>query len=282
MWWIWMSLMSALLLGVYDVFKKQSLKKNGVLEVLFATTTLSVIFLFPFFSLGTFPDHLKMMAKAVLVTTSWVSGLAAMKTVPLTTVSTLKGFRPVLVVLFSILLFGERLSLYQWIGVALAITAIFLLGYTSTKEQGGSSYARGFVYAVISVISGAASALYDKHIISGLSPLFVQFWVNVYIALLLLIIILVSRCLLKIPHKKFCWDWRLLLIAVFIVGADMLYFFALKQDGAMLSIVSLLRRLSVAVTFFLSAIIFKERHIKGKSLALALLFSGLVLLVLAS
>ena len=74
----------------------------------------------------------------------------------------------------------------------------------------------------------------------------------------------------------------LLLIAVFIVGADMLYFFALKQEGALLSVISLMRRCSVVVTFVLGAIVFKESKVKEKAVDLAILLAGMGLLLYGS
>ena len=122
--WLWMTLGSALLLGIYDIFKKQALRNNGVLWVLLAATAFSTLFLCPFLTAGPAEDHLKLIFKAVLVTTSWVSGLIGLKLLPITTVSTLKASRPFFVVLFSIVLFDERLNLWQWGGVALALLAL--------------------------------------------------------------------------------------------------------------------------------------------------------------
>ena len=74
--WLWMTLASALMLGIYDVFKKQALKNNGVLWVLLAATALSTLFLCPFLSAGSSQDHLRIVLKAVLVTfSSLVSAL---------------------------------------------------------------------------------------------------------------------------------------------------------------------------------------------------------------
>ena len=122
--WLWMTVGSALLLGFYDVFKKQALRRNGVLWILLGATALSTLFLCPFMSAGTLREHLIIAFKAVLVTTSWVSGMIGLKLLPITTVSTLKASRPFFVVLFSILLFGERLNAWQWGGVVLALLAL--------------------------------------------------------------------------------------------------------------------------------------------------------------
>ncbi|MBQ2229321.1 MAG: hypothetical protein II424_02790, partial [Bacteroidales bacterium] len=81
---------------------------------------------------------------------------------------------------------------------------------------------------------------------------------------------------------KFRWDWTLVLVAVLITGADALYFFALKQPDALLSIISVVRRASVLVTFVLGAIIFHEGNIRAKGLNMLLMAAGVVLLLIGS
>lgn len=283
--WLWMSVCSAVLLGIYDVVKKQSLKRNGVLYVLLGATALSALFLCPFLEAGTPNYHLALIFKAVLVTTSWVSGLLGMKYLPLTTVSTIKASRPVFVVAFSIILFGEKLNVWQWAGVVMVIAALYLLSVSSKKEGIHFTSNKGVACMAVSVLAGAASALYDKHILGNMDmePLFVQSWANVYITALLVICVLV-KALIDGPEKRerFSWDWRLLVIAVFITASDMLYFFSLKDEGAMLSIISMLRRCSVVITFVLGAILFKEKRIKDKAIDLGVLLAGLTLLLFGS
>ena len=280
--WLWMTLGSALMLGIYDVFKKQALKNNSVLWVLLAATALSTLFLSPFLSSGPVEDHLRLVLKAVLVTTSWVSGLIGLKLLPITTVSTLKASRPFFVVLFSIVLFGEQLNGWQWAGVALALLALTLLSGASKKEGIDFSKSKGVAAMAVSILAGVARALYDKKVVASMDPLFLQSWCNFYITVLLALCILVKSLRDKENRERFKWDWMLVVIAVFITGADMLYFFALKQDGALLSVISLMRRCSVVVTFVVGAIVFKEKNLKAKSLDLAILLAGIVCLVLGS
>ena len=151
--WLWLIVISAVLLGFYDVAKKQALKHNDVLWILVCATALTTLFLSPFLKAGPASDHLRLLLKAVLVSLSWVSGLIAMKTLPLTTVSTIKASRPMFVVLFSILLFGERLSLLQWVGVLLVLAALYLLSVSSRKEGIHFTRSKGIAWMVLSVIT---------------------------------------------------------------------------------------------------------------------------------
>ena len=278
--WIWMALASAFLLGFYDVAKKLALKRNDLYWILLVATGLSAVFVSPFLSWGCGADHLRLVFKAILVTSSWVSGMIALQLLPITTVSTFKTSRPMFVVLFSILLFGERLDLLQWCGVAAVLTALWLLSVSSEREGISFKGNRGFWALLLSVITGVASALWDKHILAGMQPLFVQSWTNIYITLMLALLMVLRK--MRGRSDPFRWDWTILLIAVLITGADMLYFFSLKQDGALLSVISLIRRSSVIITFGVGAVLFSEKRIAQKAGVLALMLAGVVLLMLGS
>ncbi|MBR4827073.1 MAG: DMT family transporter [Bacteroidales bacterium] len=318
-----MAVLSAVLLGLYDVAKKKALQKNGVLSVLLVATALSTLFLSPFFRLGPAGDYLRLAFKAVLVTASWISGMVGLKLLPLTTVSTIKGSRPVFVVLLSIIIYGEHLNWMQWCGIALALLALWMLGRSSKSDGTVNARRTGFVWMAVSVATGVASAVYDKHIISGMEPLFVQCWTNLFITVLLAICVGFSllsprssapenfrfapsppaqapgpprSCghgrpqfseteLLPANSEKpvrFQWDWMLLVVAVLVTGADMLYFFALKQPGALLSVISVMRRASVLVTFVFGAILFKEGNLRAKGLNMLLMAAGVILLFIGS
>jgi len=278
--WLTLAIFSALLLGVYDVAKKGALKHNGVLWILFTSTVLATLFLCPFLSHGSISDHLCLVFKAFLVSTSWVTGMLALKMLPITTVSTFKASRPVFVLLFSILIYGEKLNAWQWAGSLLSILAIWMLSLSSKREGISFTRSRGVLYMSLAVFSGVASALWDKHIMGFLEPLFVQSWTNLYISLLLGICLLIQKARGEFSPLK--WDWTLPLIAVIITGADYLYFKALHEPGAMISVISLIRRASVIITFALGAILFKERNLRSKSVSLGVMLLGMILIVIGT
>ncbi len=290
--WTLLAVGSSFLLGLYDAAKKQALKKNGVIVVLLVATALSTLFVSPFLRLGPWEDHLRLAFKALLVTASWISGMVGLKLLPLTTVSMLKGSRPLFVVLFSIVLYGEVLSWMQWAGVLIVLAALYMLGRTSRGDAPAEVRKSGFIWMGISILTGVASALYDKHIMHGMEPLFVQSWTNLYITILLGLALLVWRPRAATAHQGtpfqaerhdeivFQWDWWLVVVAVLITGADALYFFALKQPDALLSVVSVIRRAAVIITFLCGAVFFKEGNLKAKGLNLAVMAAGVVLLLL--
>ncbi len=284
--WIFLIIGSAVLLGLYDVAKKHSLARNDALTVLLCATALSTLFLSPWLVMepGTPEGHLRLVFKAVLVTSSWVSGMLALGLLPITLVSTMKASRPVLVLIFSILLFGEQLNAWQWGGSVLTLVAIFLLSVTGRSDGVHFTRSRGVFLLLLSILAGVASALYDKHILQGLhlTPLFVQSWTNLYITLLLLLWILLRRVFNPGAGKPFRWDWTLVLIAVLISCADALYFFAVSTEGAPLSLISMIRRSSVIVSFAAGAAFFHEKNVGKKTIAMAVMLVAMVLIYIGS
>lgn len=294
--WIWFAVISSVLLGFYDVAKKRSVEGNAVLPVLTIATSISALFFLPVilsseFNLGWFAEgtmfyvtpmsveqHLLVVLKAVIVAATWLFGYLAVKYLPLTIVSPIYALRPVLVLLGSIIIFGERLNVYQWIGVVVAFVAFYMMNRSSHKEGIHFSNNRGIFYLMMAVLLGVGSAFCDKILMRGIQPASVQAWCGLYIALLYGVLMLIIWCP-KRKESKFEWRWSIVLISIFLSIADFCYFNALAQEGALLAVISLIRRGSVIVSFTLGAIFFKERNLRSKALALCVLLVGLYFLL---
>ena len=302
--WLILAFVSATFLGFYDTSKKASLKNNAVLPVLLLNTIFSTIIFSPFlldylggfgWFEGSFLDtepftrqhssgiqpfsetqaHLMVILKAFIVLSSWICGYFGLKHLPLTIVGPINATRPVLVLVGALLLFGERLNIYQWIGVLLAILSIFLMSRAGKKENIDFKSNRWIWCVAMATLMGAISGLYDKHIMKALSPMFVQSWFNFY----QMIIMSVVCGLIWYPtrHKTtpFHWSWAIPLISIFICIGDFAYFTSLNDPDSMISVVSLVRRSSVIISFICGVLIFKERNIKAKVLDLALILLGM-------
>lgn len=293
--WLVLAFVSATFLGFYDTAKKASLKDNAVLPVLLLNTVFSTIIFSPFivdhiggygwFS-GTFLDtasgaenalqaHLMVILKAFIVLSSWICGYFGLKHLPLTIVGPINATRPVLVLLGALLLFGEKLNLCQWAGVVLSLSSIFLMSKAGKKENIDFKSNRWIWCIGAATVMGAVSGLYDKFIMKSLGPMFVQSWFNFY----QMIIMTVICALLWYPKRHqttpFRWTWAIPLISVFICTGDFAYFTSLSDPDSMISVVSLVRRSSVIISFICGVVIFKERNIKAKLLDLALLLAGM-------
>ena len=298
MMWAVLAFASAALLGCYDFFKKVSLKDNSVLAVLFLNTLFSALLFAPFILLsytGVITDghlhvpeagmetHLLLILKAVIVLCSWLFGYLGIKHLPITIVSPIQSTRPVMVLLGALFLFGETLNAYQWIGVAIAIISVFLLSRSGRKEGINFTSNRWVAFVALAAVFGAVSALYDKFLMRSLEPVLVQSWFNVYQCIIMGMTILVLNAIFPSQReRRFYWRWSIPLISLFLGLADFCYFSSLAQDGALIAVVSMIRRGSVVVSFAFGAFLLHEKNLKSKVFDLVLIIIGLFFLYLGS
>ena len=110
----------------------------------------------------------------------------------------------------------------------------------------------------------------------------VQVWFNVYQCFIMSFILL----FLWYPHRKettpFEWRWNIPFISLFLCIADWVYFYALTDPDSMISIVSMIRRSNVLVTFAAGALFFHEKNLKSKVVDLVFVFIGMVFLYLGT
>ena len=301
--WLSFAFLSAVLLGFYDSCKKQALGGNAVIPVLFLNTLFCSLIFVPFIVLsycspvlddsifkvsdyGGWAVQKWILLKSVIVLSSWTLGYYGMKHLPLTIVGPINATRPVLVLLGAMLIFGEKLNCLQWTGVLLAVVSFFMLS-RSGKKEGIDFEHNVWIYAVVgAAILGAVSGLYDKFLMNpnglALDKMAVQSWYNIYQCGMMGVMMM----LIWYPNRRkttpFSWKWSIIFISIFLSVADFVYLYALSMPGAMISIVSMVRRGSVIVSFLFAALVFKEKNLRSKALDLALVLLGMVFLYLGS
>ena len=305
--WLLLAFVSAALLGFYDASKKSALEDNAVLPVLFLNTVFSTFIFSPFIidsisgngwfggtvldaapyaghaeTYSVFHAHLLVIIKSCIVLSSWIFGYFGLKHLPITIVGPINATRPVLVLIGAMIVFGERLHWCQWTGVVLAMISLFMLSRSSKKESVDFAHNKWIFFVALAAVIGAVSGLYDKYIMSELSPMFVQGWYNFYQMAMMAVIV----AILWYPHRAkttpFHWSWAIPLISIFISAADFSYLSALNEEDSMISVVSLIRRSSVLVSFFCGVIIFRERNLKAKALDLLLILTGMIFIYFGS
>lgn len=303
--WLALAFLSAALLGLYDVFKKRALKDNAVLPVLFLNTLFSSLLFLPFIIISHFTGwldgtivyvaeggweiHKFILLKSFVVLSSWVLGYFGIKHLPLTIVGPINATRPVMVLVGAFIVFGERLNLWQWVGVLLAIVSFFLLSRSGRKEGIDFKHNRWIWMVVLSAMMGAISGLYDKYLMApvteggiGLDRMAVQSWYNIYQCFMMGAMLL----LLWWPRRKqttpFSWHWSIICVSIFLSIADFAYFYSLSLPDAMISIVSMVRRGSVLVSFVFGAMLFHEKNLRAKAFDLLLILLGLLFLYIGT
>lgn len=302
--WIAFAFLSAILLGFYDVSKKISLKDNAIIPVLFLNTLFCSLLFVPFIALSgnaigsdaflyvpqtSLHEQVFIMLKAVIVLSSWILGYKAIKHLPLTIVGPINATRPVMVLVGALLLYGERLNLWQWAGVALSIVSFFMLSRSGRKEGIKFSHNKWIAFLIAAAVLGACSGLYDRLILApvsegglGLHRMTVQAYYNFYQSILMFVAMLTMWLPKRRSSTPLKWHWAIPVISIFLSAADLAYFYALTKPDAMIAVVSMIRRGSVVVSFCIGSIFLHEKNLRSKFTDVILILLSMLMLYLGS
>ena len=303
--WLILAFLSATLLGFYDAFKKKALSGNAVIPVLFLNTLFSslifVLFIVTSYTTnaldgtifhvasGGWEVHKYIILKSFIVLSSWTFGYFGMKHLPLTIVGPINATRPVMTLVGAMLVYGEVLNLYQWIGVILAVVSFLMLSKSGKKEGIDFKHDKWIYFIVLAAVLGAISGLYDKYLMAppenggvGLDRMIVQSWYNIYQLVMMGFMMMILWWPARHKTTPFRWHWSIIFISIFLSAADFVYFYALSLPGAMISIVSMVRRGSVIVSFLFGAALFHEKNLKAKFVDLLLVLIGMLFLYFGS
>ncbi len=300
--WVVLSLISAVLLGFYDIFKKRSVVGNAILPVLFYSTMISGLMFVPFVLLShfkpyifegvfmqklfiepmTWQQHLFILGKTAILLCSWMFSYSAMKYLPITVVGPVNQLRPAISVILLFLIFQEKLSWLQWVGLVLAIVSFYLMN-RSGKLEGIKFKSNKWVFMLLaSAVLVALSGVYDKFLLSyidkPMSPSTIQAWYTIYDFIMMAVLF----SFIWLPKRKsqpFEWRWGIVAMTVFVTVADVIYLTGLKQDAAVVVLIPLiLYGVRLVVSFVYGIFGFKEVNIRSKIIPLLMVLAALVCL----
>ena len=298
--WVVLSLVSAVLLGFYDIFKKQTVVNNAIIPVLFYSTLISSLIFLPFVLLSQFKpyvfegdfmqklfiepltlrQHLLVMGKTAIILASWMFSYSAMKHLPITVVGPVNQLRPAISVILLFLIFQEKLTWLQWTGVVLAIVSFYLMN-RSGKLEGIHFKSNKWVYMLLgSAVLVALSGVYDKFLLSkeSISPATIQAWYSIY-DFMMMAIMFFALWFPKRKQQPFEWRWGIVAMAVFVTVADVIYLTGLAQEAAVVVLIPLiLYGVRLVVSFIYGIFGFREKNIRSKIIPLLMVLAALVCL----
>ena len=297
MTWIEASLVSALFLGVYNLCIKHAIRDNAVLPVLFFSTLTGAtvwtsLLLVQVAHPGLLPaslvtdrltgvQHFQLLLKSAIVTASWIFTYFGLKHLPLSLGSPIRATTPLWTLGGALLILGERPDGMQLLGVITTLLAFFGLSLAGRLE--GVHFHRdkwvGFLLA--GTMLGAVSSLYDKYLLASahFSVPTVQCWFSIYLVVLFMPFAIGWKRRWWV-RGEFHWRWTIPIIALSLLVADYVYFWALRQPGALVSVVMSLRRANTLVAFSGGLLLFRERSNWQKILAVLGILLGIALTVM--
>ena len=314
--WIILSFVSALCLGCYDISKKIALRENRVIDVLTLSVCISTVLLsVPWVLSRVCPEtmtatpffvpqldlaaHGLVVVKSMIVLSSWVFAYISLKHLPLSVVSPMQATRPMWTLVGALLLFGERLNGWQWLGVSLAIGTVFVFSFRNKQTIRNTRHTpagRYYVALALAILIGACSGLYDKYLMRSYDHNAVQVYYTFYQALMMVGVWVIDRGL-RMKKEQADWAkkeqakwglelkgawWVIGLISVFLIISDNVYMLALRDPDSLIAVVSTIRRGGAVIGFAYGLLFLKEEDPWKKVACMVGILAGLICLAIGS
>ncbi len=294
--WILLSLVSAVLLGCYDISKKKAASANAVPAVLLISTSIGaalwlplVVWYFvdptsqPVAWLAIEPldvrGHWLVVAKSVLVASSWTFALFALKHLPLSIAAPIRSTSPLWTILIATVVLGERPTTVQWAGIVIVLFSFWMFSVVGRREGIHFIRDRWVACMMLATVTGAVSSIYDKYLLQtvGIPVATLQAWFTLYLVPAMV------PCFLwwfRMDRRRMPLQWRrsICLISPLLLAADLVYFNAVADSDALISVISTLRRCSVVVAFIYGIGALKERQVAAKAMCIAGILLGVIVL----
>jgi bacterial/archaeal transporter family protein len=295
--WIVATLISAFFLGAYDLCTKHAVRDNAVLPVLFFANLCSagvwtLLMATHALSPGTLPatlhvapltaaQHGLLIFKSALVATSWIASYFAVKHLPVSISAPIRATGPVWTLIGALILLAERPTAIELVGMLVTLASFVLLSAAGKREGIHFHRDKWIGWLMAGTLLNGLSALYDKFLLgrAGFEASTVQAWFSIYLAILFLPLAIGWK-LRWWPRHEFHWRWSIVGVSFALLLADFIYFDALRNPNALVSLVSSLRRGSTLVAFAGGLLFFREANGRQKFPAVIGVLAGIVLTVL--
>lgn len=300
--WTFLAFISALCLGFYDISKKIALRDHPVVDVLTLSVCFSAVLLSvplicsrfcPAMMVGTpfyvptmdLQAHLFTVLKSLIVLSSWVCAYMALKHLPISVVSPMQATRPMWTLVGALLIFGERLNTWQWIGVCIALGTILAFSFFTRKPRNSRDYRdprinRYYVALALAILLGAASGLYDKYLMRRYDHNAVQVYYTFYQAVMMMGVWVIEYA--RHPRSPrvtgFSSFLPIALISIFLIISDNVYMLALRDPDSLIAVVSTIRRGGAVIGFAYGLLFLKEENPLPKVLCMIGIGVGLLCL----
>lgn len=277
--WLWMVIISGILLGFWDITKKKAFKQNSVVSVLAFYSIFCFIFVSFEFSNAinlTGDKILIIFIKTFIIFLSWVLGFTAIKQLPISIVTPFDTVNPLFSIILGIIILSESLGLLQGVGIVIMLVAYYFIGKVGSKEITNVFKNKYFYFMISSALFSAISATIDKIALRSINPGQMQFWFCLFISIFNMAALLYTKWKSedKISIKL---DYNIPLMSLLLTISDRIYFIAVNIPSSQISVIMPLRKISIFISVIVGGIIFKEENLRQKFWCICLLIIGIAL-----
>ncbi len=278
------ALLYAVVNGFFDVSKKKAIQKSSELSTLVIFTGVSFLcsLIWIPFGIGISGDKIWLFVlKGLILTINWFVLLRVLTNTEISLVSLTTVISSVITFAVGIFGFGERASVFQYVGAALIIFGAILINLTNKKEKGEANL-KLVILLILSAVISAVSAIIDKYTTQTLSAFQVQFWFLLFTFIFSCIFFAIEcvknkKCLISKSDFKNIWIY---IVGIALFFGDIFLFLSYTMTGSKMIIITSISKLKVVIAVLLGICLFKEKNVLKKVLISLLVFAGVLMISL--
>lgn len=290
--WVLLGVASGFIFGVADVFTKSALNGRRVQNVVLGAFVWAALFWIPVLLLARFDmlpitmedrifhqaslNHVLLVVKALSLVISSTASFMAVQVLPITISSGIRSSGPLFVFIGSLILLGSVPSHLQLIGLAMGLVSLLIYSWPTETVLEQKTRPAFVMLMLLAVVLAAASLVIDKYLISehGMNSRSIQFLTDVYRMFFAVIVFtMVFRIRLTLNDLL---APSIILAGLLMSFGELIYFFGVEEEASVISVLSLLRKFSLVVTFAFGFFYFREVGLMRKSIGLSLLVASLI------
>lgn len=278
--WIFLVLFYGVSKGVRDGFKKLSLQKSSLMEVLLFHSLFAFLFSIPF-SRDVFDIppifYLLIFLKSFVIFLAWIFSFKSLNKMPLSYFGIMDMSRVIFSTCLGVFLLGETMGVYNIIGLVLVLSGLFLVNAQKNSPSGEKAnkkyVALTLAACLLNAISGTMDKIYTQYVTSGQ----LQFWYMFFMVALYALYVIATKTKVRISAlKDNIWIW---VMSILFVAADRALFIANASDASQVTVMTLIKQSSVIVTIIFGKYVFKEKNILFRLLCSLLIILGITISV---
>lgn len=278
--WMIYTIIYGIISGTYYLFQKEAMKKDHSIEVLTTFITISfILLLFETPSAVTIePGYLLLIfLKSFIIFISWVLSFKAMSKISISLYGVINMSRILFTTLLGIIFLHECITGNELVGMIFIMIGLVLVNTIDSGEK--SKKEKKYVTVLlIACVLCAISGLLDKVVSTNVPANQYQWWMMLFLFIISWIYIFIRK--ININFKSTFKNYWIYLYSILFIVGDRILFLANGVKGSEISIISLLKQVSVIITVLVGGKIFKEKGLGKKFVCSLIILLGIIIITL--
>jgi len=279
--WYFLTIIYAIFVGLFQCTQKKAAEKSSIYEVL-AGFSLIAFVLTAFTSKDVFQiefiSFALILLKSLVIIISWLLAMYALSKMPISLYSVISLSKIIFSIILSIIFLGEKLTSKIIIGMIIVIIGLILVNQNSNKKESKETSLKVFVLLLISCLLSSISSIIDKKVLESVTSSQLQFWFLALLTIGYWLIILIRNE--KINFKKMKNNYWILITAICLALGDRILFIVNKIPESQVSLIIIIKQLSVIENIIIGKLLFKEKNIIKKLLYSILIIFGVIVVLI--